>query len=74
MGQVRKRVRNMVYYGTSVSNSACAPVSTGYSTQFSMCYVISDGFDGCQNLTRQEIDKLKKSMEMHKESLSLLGQ
>ncbi len=63
----------MSYYGTSVTNSASA-TSTGYSAQFSVTYTVSDSLEYCSNLTSEELDKLKRSMELHKESLSLLGQ
>ena len=63
----------MSYYGTNVSNPSSAFAQTGYSTQARFYYVVSDSADNAGNLTVEEIGRLNRSLEVHKESLSLLG-
>lgn len=64
----------MSYYGTNVSNSSSAYAQTGYSAQARFHYVVSDSVNDAGDLTAEEIKKLNKSMRVHEESLSLLGQ
>lgn len=64
----------MSYYGTNVSNSSSVFAQTGYSSQARFHYVVSDLTDNVGNLTAEEINKLNKSLRIHEESLSLLGQ
>lgn len=64
----------MSYYGTNVSSSSSAFSQTGYSAQARFQYVVSDSANDAGNLTAEEIKKLNRSMRIHEESLSLLGQ
>jgi len=64
----------MVYYGTSVSSSSSSFAPTGYSSMVSVNCVVPQISEDSRVLSEREIKILQRSMEIHKESLSLLGQ
>lgn len=64
----------MSYQDTDVSEFSFASAQTEQLAQARIRHEVSDSIDTSDNLTVQEIEKLKESLRIHGESLSLLGQ
>ena len=64
----------MSYLDADVSDSSFTSAQTEQLSQARIHHKVSDSMDTSDNLTIQEIEKIKESLRVHGESLSLLGQ
>ncbi len=64
----------MSYPDADVSESSLTSEQTEQLSQDRIHHKVSDSMDTSDNLTIQEIEKIKESLRVHGESLSLLGQ
>ena len=64
----------MPYPDADVSESSFTSEQTEQLSQARIHHKVSDSMDTSDNLTIQEIEKIKESLRVHGESLSLLGQ